>query len=307
MRNKHRRMNLNNKRVDVYLSYMIINLAKSTGDYELIDSGEGEKLERYGNFVLRRPDPGALWKKYKSDLIWEKADGIFVREGEKGNWKFDKNVPKEWQIKYQNLNFIIRPTSFKHIGLFPEQVENLKFVEEQISNSNRKINVLNLFAYTGAATLACAKAGAEVCHVDASKSAVTWASENAKISGLGDKPIRYIVDDCIKFLKREIKRGIKYDAIIMDPPAFGHGPKDELWKIDEDFNSLLNLCKEALSENPLFVLMSGYASGYSPIAYEQCLSQIVKEGDIKSGELGIESSDGGHILPCGIFARWKSS
>jgi 23S rRNA (cytosine1962-C5)-methyltransferase len=216
-------------------------------------------------------------------------------------------VKRNWTIEFGNLNFQIQPSSFKHTGLFPEQLPNWQWMERVIKHANKKPTVLNLFAYTGGATLACAKAGAEVCHVDGSKTAVAWARTNAELSGLTDAPIRWIVDDVLLFLKREIKRGRKYDAIIMDPPSFGHGPKDELWKIEEHFLELMQLCKEILSDEPLFVLINGYTAGYSPIAYQNNLNDMMQghNGTVEIGELVIEQSAGNRLLPCGIFARWE--
>lgn len=276
--------------------------------YELIDSGEGEKLERYGEVLMRRPDPGALWKKYLPEGEWKKAQAVYTRHGQKGTWKLSKEVPQEWELSFAELRFIIKPTSFKHTGLFPEQVENWQFTEDVIRRARGPVKVLNLFGYTGGATLAAARAGAEVCHVDGSKTAVAWARKNAALSGLADAPIRWIVDDCIAFLKRETKRGQKYDAIIMDPPAFGHGPKDELWKIEEDFLKVLDLCKSVLSENPVFIVINGYAAGYSPRAYEQSLRQMLsnKKGVYESGELVLTAQNKTHTLPCGIYARWSA-
>jgi 23S rRNA (cytosine1962-C5)-methyltransferase len=271
--------------------------------YELIDSGQGEKLERFGDFTTRRPDPEALWSKKKSLEKWQQADFSFIKN--KG-WS-EKNK-KEWIVEYDNLSFIIKPTSFKHLGLFPEQIENWKWMDRIIrQNKDREISVLNLFAYTGGASLVCARAGASVCHLDASKSAVLWAKENAKISNLEDKPIRWIVDDVMAFLKREIKRGKKYDAIIMDPPAFGHGPKDELWKIEENFLELMDLSKKLLSDNPLFFLINGYTAGYSATVYENNLKEIFKDmGVIEKGELLISESNGERLLPSGIYARFEN-
>lgn len=299
---------------------MILKTTKQK-EYELLDSGNGEKLERYGSYILRRPDPEALWEKSKESIFWDKADLKFVRNGNKTKWITKDGTPKSWNISYGDLKFSIRPTSFKHTGLFPEQLPNWQWIEKLIGSGKRSclkgaqgktlrsepISVLNLFAYTGGATLACAKAGAEVCHVDGSKTAVEWARENAKLSGLENAPIRWIVEDVILFLKREIKRGRKYDAIIMDPPSFGHGPKDELWKIEENFLELIKLCKEILSDNPLFFLINGYTAGYSAITYENNLKDIMKNynGEIENGELVIEQSESDKLLPCGIFARWK--
>ncbi len=285
----------------------------TTKDYELLDSGNGLKLERYGSVVFSRPDPEALWNRSLPRTTWDMADAIFIRRGTKTEWKLKPSVPAKWDIEFGGFKFIIRPTSFKHTGLFPEQLANWEWMEKCIeknkSDYKEPIQVLNLFGYTGGATLACAKAGAEVCHVDGSKVAVAWARENAELSGLSDKPIRWIIDDVVMFLKREVKRGRKYDGILMDPPAFGHGPKDELWKIEENFLELMDLCKQVLSDDPLFVLINGYTAGYSPIAYQNCLSDIMRDlnGTIETGELVIEESQNKRLLPCGIFARWSKN
>ncbi len=275
-------------------------------DYELIDSGDGEKLERYGAFILSRPDPQALWPK-NLPKEWERASGVFVRNAEKACWKMKPNVPKDWQIELGGLHFIISPTSFKHTGLFPEQASNWKWISERIAGEKRKVSVLNLFGYTGGATLACAKAGAEVTHIDGSKSAITWAKDNAFASGLADAPVRWILDDCRKFVAREIKRGKKYDAIIMDPPAFGHGAGKEIWKIEEHLPELLGMCRKILSDDPLFFLINGYASGYSAIAYANNVLHLMQDfsGEIEMGELAIKESKSERLLPCGIFARWQ--
>lgn len=314
---------------------MILKTIK-TKDYELIDSGNGEKLERFGEFVFRRPDPEALWEKKLEKKNWDNAEFKFERNGNKTKWIIKNKMPKDWVIELGGFNFSIKPTSFKHIGLFPEQLSNWGWMEKVIKNASildnfsgprtkgtgsapdhKKLSngsasynptsILNLFAYTGGATLACAKAGAEVCHVDSSKMAVFWAKENAKLSGLEDKPIRWMIEDVITFLKREIKRGRRYDGIIMDPPSFGHGPKDELWKIENDFLELMKLCREILSDNPVLFLINGYTAGYSPIAYENNLKFLVEKfgGKIESGELVIEESNSEILLPCGIFARWS--
>lgn len=278
-------------------------------EYELLDSGNLEKLERFGSYVLRRPDPQALWEKRQSSVLWETCDAWFERRGDpsdssgraKGSWNFNKELPKEWEIGYGGFTFLIRPTSFKHVGLFPEQVENWEWVAKQKAK-----NVLNLFAYTGGATLAVASSGASVTHVDASKTAVEWARKNAELSGLVDAPVRWIIDDVMKFVNREIKRGTRYDGIILDPPAFGHGPKDELWKIEEDLVPLMQACRELLTEKPTFVLMNGYASGYSHYAFEHLLEPLQKthEGSVEGGELTIKEKDSTRLLPAGIYARW---
>ncbi len=278
-------------------------------DYELLDSGDGEKLERYGAVTLSRPDPQALWPKRLPESVWRKADGRFTRSEKNAKWVKKAGVPDEWQIELGGLRFWVRPTAFKHTGVFPEQSVNWEWLEEKIARASKPVRVLNLFGYTGGATLAAAYAGAEVVHLDASKVAITWAKRNAEASGLADKPIRWILDDARAFLRREAKRGNKYDGIIMDPPAFGHGPDGELWKIEEHLLDLFSACHAVLSERPLFFLVNGYASGYSAIAYENNLRQITKDigGTIDIGELAIrESGSDGRLLPAGIFARWRS-
>src|SRR3989344_7092906 len=371
-----------------------ILVTKSSEDYELIDSGEGEKLERFGNIVLSRPDPQALWKKNLPKGEWEKADAVFVRDGQNGKWNIKKGMQEKmkgkiideikedienkgdsgknislakWVIDFSGLRFLIKPTAFKHTGLFPEQLVNWDWMRRIIQTTSTTsgygqvapagesslptgeatkgdllsprgrgnqdscygtyghdlttIEVLNLFGYTGGATLACAQAGAKVTHVDSSKSAITWAKENAELSGLKDKPIRWILDDARSFVTREIKRGKKYDGIIMDPPVFGHGTKKEIWKIEEHFLSLVEDCIQLLVSkkdntdehngelniNPLFFIINGYSAGYSAITYENCLKNLMEKfgGKIEMGELAIEETGQGkrkvRILPCGIF------
>ena len=278
-------------------------------DYALLDSGEGEKLERFGTHVLRRPDPQALWERRQSDILWGTADAWFERKGEKGAWHFNTSLPKEWPIQYGGMHFLIRLTSFKHVGIFPEQVENWEWVRAalsvaQLAESPRPA-VLNLFAYTGGATLAAAKAGAAVTHVDASKTAVEWARKNADLSGIANAPVRWIVDDALTFVRREVKRGVTYDGIILDPPAFGHGPKDELWKIEEDLVPLMRACGDLLSERPRFILMNGYAAGYSHYAFEYLLAPLAERYGltVTGGELTIPESNSTRLLPAGIFAK----
>lgn len=288
-------------------------LVTSTADgYELIDSGEGEKLERWGEVVLARPDPQALWPKNLSGEEWaSRADARFVRDERDGIWQW-RNADKKktsWPVSFAGLKFEIKPTAFKHTGLFPEQAANWSWMRDVVSGAEPKI--LNLFGYTGGATLSCSLAGAKVVHVDSSKSAITWAKKNAELSGLSDKEIRWILDDVRVFVGREIKRGNKYDGIIMDPPAFGHGAKKEVWKIEEDFLELLNDCLELLSDKPIFFLINGYSAGYSSIAYKNNLARLVTKygGRLEAGELAIEESGqvGSPIrlLPTGIFARWS--
>jgi 23S rRNA (cytosine1962-C5)-methyltransferase len=291
---------------------------KPSKDYELLDSGGEEKLERYGSVLLARPDPQALWEKSLGAGEWARAQGRFERKGKEGVWHAT-DMPREWGIEFGGLNFLIKPTSFKHTGLFPEQLSNWEWVEDLLrkasplrrdiprsSAENFAPQVLNLFGYTGGATLAAAKAGANVTHVDASKTAVAWARENAKRSGLEDAPVRWIVEDAMKFVKREIARGTKYDGIVMDPPAFGHGPKDELWKIEDDFIELVTLCQQLLSDTPLFFLINGYAAGYSPLAFAYNLEPVQKKfgGNIEYGDLTIAQKESDRLLPAGIFARW---
>jgi 23S rRNA (cytosine1962-C5)-methyltransferase len=288
------------------MSKLIITTTKASKDYELLDSGDGEKLERFGLYTLRRPDPQALWKKGLDDKEWKKANAVFVREGDNAKWRMKDGISKEWVIEMSDLKFLIKPTAFKHTGLFPENEPNWSWIKEKIKNAKRPVKILNLFGYTGGATLAGLLAGAEVTHIDSSKSAITWAKQNAEFSKLEGKSVRWIEEDARKFVQREIKRGNKYDAIIMDPPAFGHGANNELWKIEEDFTKLLDSCLEILSDNPLFVLVNGYSAGYSALAYENCLKKIINKhgGDIESGELTIEESLSGRLLPAGIFSRW---
>lgn len=278
-------------------------------DYELIDSGEGEKLERYGKVILRRPDPQALWRKGDAGL-WKEAHGSFVREGRDGRWAFSKPVPEKWSVRFGGLGFHIRPTAFKHTGIFPEQAPNWDWMRETIGRaSGREVSVLNLFGYTGGATLACAQAGAKVCHVDASKASIGWAKDNAELSSLSGKPIRWILDDAKAFVKRELRRGNRYDAILMDPPAFGRGPEGDVWQIEDDFVPLVEECKRLLSDAPVFFAINGYASGYSQLAYRYNLHEMTQKygGEIESGELTIRESRGGRLLPCGIFARWQAA
>lgn len=289
-------------------------------DYELVDSGEGEKLERFGKHVLSRPDPQALWPKKLPLTEWKKAEAYFTRDSGGAEWTYrdGKNLEK-WSVNFGDLKLWIKPTAFKHTGIFPEQLANWKWIEGKIKDQISKIKdrkiqdegeveVLNLFGYTGGATLTAAKAGAKVVHIDSSKAAITWARENAELSGLADKPIRWIIEDARVFVEREIRRGKTYDAIIMDPPAFGHGPESELWKIEEHFLALMENCKKLLKPDPLFFLINGYSAGYSAVAYENNLLSLKEKigGEIEVGELVIkESSENGRLLPCGIFARWS--
>lgn len=274
-------------------------------EYALRDSGNGEKLERFGAYTLARPDPSALWEKNLPNSEWKKADGYYERKGKSGVWHLESRVPKEWSIQFGGLTMLVRPTSFKHVGLFPEQLLNWQWTAECIKRAERPISVLNLFAYTGGATLSALHAGASVTHIDSSKSANAWAKENIEASSLSDKPVRIITEDVLVFIKREIKRGVRYDGIIMDPPSFGHGPKNELWKIEENFLTLMKLSRELLSPRPLFFLMSGYAAGYSSYAFAHNLSPLTETfgGVVEHGELALEEQNSSRVLPCGIYAR----
>lgn len=285
-------------------------LADKWKEYELIDMGNGEKLERWGDYVLRRPDPQIMWPMQSEWALWKNPHGHYHRSARGGGqWEHKKKYPEKWVINYKNLKFNISPTGFKHTGLFPEQAANWDWSMDLIKNAKRPIKVLNLFAYTGGATVACAAAGAEVCHVDASKGMVTWAKENLETSGLGDRKVRFIVDDVVKFVEREIRRGNKYDAIIMDPPSYGRGPKGEVWQIEEKLYGLVELCTKVLSDNPLFFLINSYTTGLSPIILEHILDATVakkaKGGKVYGGEIGLIASRDGKVLPCGIFGRWE--
>lgn len=275
--------------------------------YALLDCGEGEKLERYGNFVLARPDPQALWPKSLEKTTWDDADAVYNRNGKDGEWTIKKPLPEQWPVQFGGFTFLIRPTSFKHTGLFPEQLANWQWIKNAISEaSDREVRVLNLFAYTGGVSLAAAEAGAQVTHVDASKTAIAWAKENAVLSGLAEKPIRWITEDVLTFVEREVRRGSHYDLIVMDPPAFGRGPDGQVWKIEEHFLQLLEHCRALLSERPLGIVMSGYAAGYAPLAFAYNLEETTRDlnGSIEYGELHIAVQGSAKELPCGIFARW---
>lgn len=284
----------------------ILVTEKSEG-YELLDSGAGEKLERYGTVVLSRPDPQVLWSKKLAREEWEKADAAYARTGESGKWKAKEGLEETWQVKLEGTTFNLKLLSSKHVGLFPEQVGQWKWLEERISAAGRKISVLNLFAYTGGASIACARAGADVCHVDASKFPVDFAHKNLDDSGLSEKPVRFIVDDARKFVEREVKRGNKYDVVLLDPPVYGKGSNDEVWKLEEDLLPLLSRIREVLSPDPLALVLTGYASGYSATTYAQLLSSITGDfnGKMTAGELALRETSGGRLLPAGIFARWE--
>lgn len=284
-------------------------VADNWKDYEVIDTSKGEKLERWGKYILLRPDPQVLWDTPKTNPAWKKLNAHYHRSKKGGGeWEFF-DLPEQWSIHYKELTFHLKPFSFKHTGLFPEQAANWDWFSDLIQNAGHPIKVLNLFAYTGGATCAAAKAGASVTHVDASKGMVTWAKENAQASGLADAPIRWIVDDCVKFVEREIRRGNHYDAIIMDPPSYGRGPKGEIWKIEEKIHPFITLCQQLLNDEPLFFLINSYTTGLAPAVLSYMLStEIVSKhgGSVKSDEIGLPVSDNGLILPCGAAGRWQN-
>ena len=284
-------------------------IADKWQDYELIDCGGGEKLERWDRQVLVRPDPQAIWETPHANPNWRRANARYHRS-QTGGGHWEKNtLPESWQIRYGELTFQVKPMNFKHTGLFPEQAVNWDFAMEKIRNANRPIQVLNLFGYTGAATVACAKAGASVCHVDAAKGMVAWGKDNARLSGLADAPIRWIVDDCAKFVEREIRRGRRYDAIIMDPPSYGRGPSGEVWKLEENLFPFVKLCSQVLSENPLFVIINSYTTGLAPSVLGYILNLLVASrygGKCTWDELGLPVSETGLALPCGATGRWFS-
>lgn len=286
-------------------------LADRWKDYELIDMGSGEKLERWGDYVLRRPDPQVIWPIAKESGLWKNPHGHYHRSNKGGgSWEVKKKYSNQWTVDYGPLTFKIKPTGFKHTGLFPEQAANWDWMMSKIKKADRPIKVLNLFAYTGGASVACAYAGAEVCHVDAAKGMVNWAKENLELSGLKDRKVRFIVDDVFKFVEREVRRGNKYDAIIMDPPSYGRGPKGEVWKIEDKLYDFLELCMKVVSDKPLFMLINSYTTGFSPIVLENILETTIgkksRNGNVYAGEIGIPASRDGKVLPCGIFGRWES-
>ncbi|MGN0642385.1 MAG: class I SAM-dependent methyltransferase [Huintestinicola sp.] len=287
-------------------------------DYRLLDCSCSEKLELWGKYSLIRPDPQIIWKTEKKDPVWNKADGHYYRSDKGGGqWSFKTKLPESWQIGYslatgEKLTFNIRPTGFKHTGLFPEQAVNWDLMAELIKkrrSEGREVNVLNLFAYTGGATLACAAAGANVCHVDASKGMVQWARDNAAASGLSDKPVRWIVDDCEKFVMREIKRGRRYDAVIMDPPSYGRGPNQEVWKLEDCVYDLVKLCTGVLGDDPLLFLLNSYTTGLSPSVMAYIIRETVGKkykGTVTADEIGLPVEDCGNILPCGSTAMFTA-
>lgn len=277
-------------------------------DYELLDCSSGERLERWGNVTLIRPDPQVIWKTPKKHPAWRRADAVYHRSSSGGgNWEIKNKIPSFWSIGYGDLNFNVKTMGFKHTGIFPEQAVNWDYTAKLIKNAGRPVKVLNLFAYTGGATVACLKAGAEVVHVDASKGMVQWAKENAVASGVADRKVRWIVDDCVKFVQREIRRGNKYDIIIMDPPSYGRGPGVEIWKLENEVYSFVELCSQVLSDNPIMVLINSYTTGLSPAVMQYILGALIKPkfgGVAESDEIGLPVTQTGMVLPCGASAIW---
>lgn len=278
-------------------------------DYELIDCSGGEKLERWGAYTLVRPDPQAIWTTPRKHPGWRRPDARYARSATGGGQWEKRDLPQRWTANYGALTFHIKPMNFKHTGLFPEQAANWDFARRQIQRADRPVSVLNLFAYTGGATVACAAAGAEVCHVDAAKGMVAWAKENAKSSGLEKAPIRWIVDDCAKFVEREIRRGRRYDAVIMDPPSYGRGPAGEIWKLEDDLYPFVELVAGVLSDNPLFFLINSYTTGLAPSVLTYVMETLISKkygGRTESGELGLPVTESGLVLPCGASGRWTA-
>lgn len=285
-----------------------MELANAWETYQILDAGDGEKIERWGDIVLRRPDPQVIWPWTGDEDIRRGVQAVYHRSHTGGgSWEMKTQIPSQWTIRYRDMTFRVEPTGFKHTGLFPEQAVNWDWMGVRIREAGRPISVLNLFAYTGGATVACAKAGASVCHVDASKGMVNWARENLALSGLSDAPVRMIVDDCKKFVEREARRGRVYDAILMDPPSYGRGPNGELWKLEDELFGLVQACMGVLSDAPLFFLVNAYTTGFSPQVPANLLRSLMSApGRITAGEVGLPIGKTGMVLPCGTFARWES-
>lgn len=277
-------------------------------DYELLDASDGERLERWGDYLLIRPDPQILWKTPKTHRGWQQAHAHYHRSNTGGGyWERLKPLPDSWKIRYGELVFQLKPMGFKHTGLFPEQAVNWEDMAAQIRAAGRPIRVLNLFGYTGGATVACVAAGAHVTHVDAARGMVTWGRENAAVSGLADRPMRWLVDDCVKFVQRELRRGNRYDAIVMDPPSYGRGPNGEVWKLEEQLYGLLEQCARLLSDNPLFFYLNSYTTGLSPSVIQYVLSTLLCPrfgGQVQADEIGLPVTESGWVLPCGATTRW---
>lgn len=289
-----------------------MRLASEWKDYKILDMADGQKLERWGEVVLSRPDPQIIWKSKSFPSKWKEINAEYHRSKTGGGaWEFKKKMPKQWQVKYKNLIFNIKPMGFKHTGLFPEQAVNWDWMIDKIKKEKKdkkEIKVLNLFAYTGGATVACLSAGASVCHVDSSKGMTTWAKENVISSGLQDRPVRFIIDDVVKFVNREIRRGNKYDAIIMDPPSYGRGAKGEVWQFENNIYDLVELCSNVLSDDPLFFLINSYTTGISSQVLKNILNMVIDKkyrGEIDAGEIGLPMENSKLILPCGIYGRWE--
>lgn len=289
-----------------------MKLANEWKDYKILDMADGQKLERWGEVILSRPDPQIIWKSKSFPSKWKEINAEYHRSKTGGGaWEFKKKMPKQWQVKYKNLIFNIKPMGFKHTGLFPEQAVNWDWMIDKIKKEKKdkkEIKVLNLFAYTGGATVACLSAGASVCHVDSSKGMTTWAKENVISSGLQDRPVRFIIDDVVKFVNREIRRGNKYDAIIMDPPSYGRGAKGEVWQFENNIYDLVELCSNVLSDDPLFFLINSYTTGISSQVLKNILNMVIDKkyrGEIDAGEIGLPMENSKLILPCGIYGRWE--
>ena len=289
-----------------------MKLANEWKDYKILDMADGQKLERWGEVILSRPDPQIIWKSKSFPSKWKEINAEYHRSKTGGGaWEFKKKIPKQWQVKYKNLIFNIKPMGFKHTGLFPEQAVNWDWMIDKIKKekkNKKEIKVLNLFAYTGGATVACLSAGASVCHVDSSKGMTTWAKENVISSGVQDRPVRFIIDDVVKFVNREIRRGNKYDAIIMDPPSYGRGAKGEVWQFENNIYDLVELCSNVLSDDPLFFLINSYTTGISSQVLKNILNMVIDKkyrGEIDAGEIGLPMENSKLILPCGIYGRWE--
>ena len=286
-----------------------MRVADGWKDYELLDCSDGERLERWGDIILIRPDPQVIWKTPKKHPMWKNANARYLRSSTGGgHWEVLRKTPDSWRIKYKDLSLNVKTMGFKHTGIFPEQAVNWDYTSELIKKAGRPVRVLNLFSYTGGATVACLKAGAQVVHVDASKGMVAWAKENAAASSVADRPVRWIVDDCIKFVQREIRRGNKYDIIIMDPPSYGRGPGGEVWKLEDEVYSFVELCTKVLSDDPLMVLINSYTTGLSPAVMQYILGALVVPkfgGEVTGSEIGLPVTRTGMVLPCGASAIWK--
>ena len=286
-----------------------MRVADGWKDYELLDCSDGERLERWGDVILIRPDPQVIWKTPKKHPMWKNANARYLRSSTGGgHWEVLRKTPDSWRINYKDLSLNVKTMGFKHTGIFPEQAVNWDYTAEIIKKAGRPVRVLNLFSYTGGATVACLKAGAQVVHVDASKGMVAWAKENAAASSVADRPVRWIVDDCIKFVQREIRRGNKYDIIIMDPPSYGRGPGGEVWKLEDEVYSFVELCTKVLSDDPLMVLINSYTTGLSPAVMQYILGALVVPkfgGEVTGSEIGLPVTRTGMVLPCGASAIWK--